>query len=71
MTHEQTHEHILTEEELDILAKCREANKKYLEGFGQYIDDLTDDELMELLEETGLNDCSFEDEKEETNGQND
>jgi len=39
-------------------------NKEYFEGFGRYVDDLTDDELMELLEEMGLNDCP----KEENNG---
>ena len=42
-----------------------EINKEYFDGFGRYIDDLTDEEFMELLEESGLNECPMEDEKEE------
>ena len=35
-----------------------EISKEYFDGFGRYIDGLTDEELMELLEESGLNECS-------------
>jgi hypothetical protein len=41
-----------------------EINKEYFDGFGRYIDGLTDEELMELLEESGLNECPMEDAKE-------
>lgn len=40
-----------------------EISKEYFDGFGRYIDGLTDEELMELLEESGLNECPMEDGK--------
>jgi len=42
-----------------------EINKEYFEGFGQYIDGLSDEEFMKLLEESGLNGCPMEDAKED------
>lgn len=42
-----------------------EINKEYFEGFDRYINSLSDDEFMKLLEESGLNDCPLKDEKEE------